>query len=119
MYTNTLNNNKHPAHSHSWYQRMWRPLAAFVYLSICIFDFIVMPIIVSNSIQQMESTAELFAHIYKLEHSEAQVAAITSIQELRNHEWSPITLIGGGMFHLSFGAIIGVSAVSRGLEKKV
>ena len=31
--------------------------------------------------------------------------------------WDPLTLKGAGMFHLSFGAILGVSAYTRGQEK--
>jgi len=30
-----------------WYVTHWRPMAAFVYLAICIFDFIIAPIIFS------------------------------------------------------------------------
>ncbi|MBF0315575.1 MAG: hypothetical protein HQK50_09450 [Oligoflexia bacterium] len=31
--------------------------------------------------------------------------------------WQPLTLQGGGTFHLSFGAILGVSAFSKSKEK--
>jgi len=32
-------------------------------------------------------------------------------------QWTPLTLQGAGVFHMSFGAIIGISAHSRGQEK--
>lgn len=31
--------------------------------------------------------------------------------------WSPLTLQGAGLFHLAMGAILGVTAWSRGQEK--
>jgi hypothetical protein len=31
--------------------------------------------------------------------------------------WDPLTLKGAGLFHLAFGAILGVSAYTRGQEK--
>jgi hypothetical protein len=31
--------------------------------------------------------------------------------------WTPLTLQGGGLFHLSFGAILTGAAYTRGLEK--
>ena len=32
-------------------------------------------------------------------------------------QWHPITLEGAGLYHISMGAILGVSAWSRGQEK--
>ena len=32
-------------------------------------------------------------------------------------QWAPITLQGGGLFHVAMGAVLGVSAWSRGQEK--
>ena len=32
-------------------------------------------------------------------------------------EWLPLTLQGGGMFHLAMGGVIGVTAYTRGKEK--
>jgi hypothetical protein len=32
-------------------------------------------------------------------------------------QWQPLTLQSGGMVHIAFGAIIGISAWSRGQEK--
>ena len=31
--------------------------------------------------------------------------------------WEPLTLVSGGMFHMSMGAILGVAAWTRGVEK--
>jgi hypothetical protein len=32
-------------------------------------------------------------------------------------QWVPMTLQGGGLFHIAYGAILGVTAWSRGREK--
>ena len=73
-----------------WLQSHWRPLAACVYLAICCFDFIVGPIMFT-----------IFA-------------GYTSTGLLM---WEPLTVQGGGLFHLSFLAILGVASWTRGMEK--
>lgn len=75
-----------------WIQTRWRPITAIVYLVICVFDFMVFPVFWS-----------LFLYF-----SGADTVTIG---------WDPLTLQGAGMFHLSFGAILGVSAYTRGQEK--
>jgi len=75
-----------------WIQTRWRPATAIVYLIICIFDFIVFPVLWSLFLMFSGST------------------------EL-SLMWDPLTLKGAGMFHMSFGAILGVSAYTRGQEK--
>lgn len=63
-------------------------------------------------------------------HSQAGTAMINQIKELpvetqaefirtilAPREWTPLTLQGGGLFHLSFGAILTGAAYTRGLEK--
>jgi hypothetical protein len=74
-----------------WINRRWRPLAAIVYLITCIFDFIVAPI--SWSILQSIADGQ-----------------VTS-------QWGPLTLQGGALFHISFGAILGITAYGRTKEK--
>lgn len=32
-------------------------------------------------------------------------------------QWTPLTLLGGGVFHASMGAILGISALTRGQER--
>ena len=93
----------------------WRPAAAVIYLIICIFDFIIMPI---YTFEDATESKDMFSHVYELETYQAQVAAIGALSELRGREWSPLTLGGGGMFHLAFGALLTGAAVTRGLEKK-
>jgi len=69
----------------------WRPMMAMTYMATIIFDFIVGPIIF-NVLQYWNPGQ-----------------AVTS--------WTPLTLQGGGLYHLSMGAILGISAFTRGKEK--
>jgi hypothetical protein len=73
-----------------WIRTHWRPMMAFVYMAIVIFDFIVGPV--------FWSVIQLFG---------GSVAV----------QWSPLTLIAGGIFHAAMGAVLGISAFSRGKEK--
>lgn len=75
----------------SWLVSRWRPATAWVYLVVCLFDFVIGPIFY------------------------AWFAATTGIIEFGG--WQPLTIEGGGIFHLSMGAILGVTAFTRGQEK--
>jgi hypothetical protein len=74
-----------------WMQSHWRPMMAIVYMSIVAFDFIIAPI--------FWSLVQTFA------------SGTVSMQ------WNPLTLISGGIFHAAMGAILGISAFTRGREK--
>lgn len=82
--------------SENWMKAYWRPVAGWTYLLICVADFIVFPIL--SMILPILSKALLSAQI-----------AYTV--------WQPITLSGGGLVHVSFGAILGVTAWTRSTEK--
>lgn len=77
-----------------WMTKKWRPMMAVMYMSVCIFDFIVFPIMFT-AVQFWEVQAANDAF----------------------RQWNPITLGGGGLFHVAMGAVLGVSAWSRGQEK--
>ena len=74
-----------------WLRETWRPLFAFSYIAICLFDFIVFPVLWSL----------------------AQAYYDGNIQT----SWQPITLLSGGLFHIAAGAVCGVTAWQRGSEK--
>ena len=74
----------------SWIKHYWRPAIAWQYFSVCLFDFMLAPIMLT-----------IFAYI----------TGTTLIQ------WTPLTLQMNGFYHLSMGAIVGVSSWSRGQEK--
>jgi len=73
-----------------WIRTHWRPLMAYAYMSIVIFDFIIGPVI--------WSTFQLFGGSIAI-------------------QWNPLTLISGGIFHAAMGAVLGISAFTRGQEK--
>lgn len=69
----------------------WRPAVAWSYVAVCLFDFMIGPIIY-NTLQYLEDGTNISM-------------------------WQSITLQGGGLYHLSMGAIIGVTAFGRTKEK--
>ena len=74
-----------------WMNSKWRPMMGWMYMFVCVFDFVLAPI------------------------------GWTSIQALFhgviNTQWQPLTLQGGGLFHVAMGAVIGISAYGRTKEK--
>lgn len=102
---------KHLEHK---FKKFWRPIAAYVYLAICIFDFVIAPVWLEQANQTVNTVA--FAEIRKFNDKDVQISALNNV-ELGNRSWSPLTLQGGGLFHLAFGAILGVAAFTRGQEK--
>jgi len=98
-----------------WYKKVWRPCMAAVYAAIVIFDFIIMPLtmeIFNESIDNM-AAVEL---VLKFEDPTVRVQALETFTEKRS--WTALTLMGGGMFHIAFGALLTGAAVTRGLEKR-
>lgn len=79
-----------------WVRAYWRPAMGWLYMLICAMDFVVFPAI-----------AMFMPVVYKLS------AAIT----INYVAWESITLSNGGLMHLAFGAILGVTAWTRGQEK--
>ena len=74
-----------------WVIYGWRPALAWSYVIICLFDFAVGPTLY-NILQYLNPGQNLDA-------------------------WTSVTLQGGGLYHLSMGAIIGISSHGRTREK--
>jgi hypothetical protein len=74
----------------NWINNRWRPMMGWMYFVVCITDFILFPVLWS---------------IFKALVGEPVIA------------WEPLTLQGAGLFHVAMGAILGVTAWSRGREK--
>jgi len=74
-----------------WMNAKWRPMMGWTYMATCLFDFILGPILY-NILQY---------------YNPGQAVGM----------WTPLTLQGGGLYHISMGAIIGVSAYGRTQEK--
>jgi hypothetical protein len=79
------NTNEH------WINRKWRPAMGWMYLAVCIFDFILFPILWSI----------------------LQAATNGSVTT----PWQPITLQGAGLFHVAMGTVLGIAAYGRTKEK--
>jgi hypothetical protein len=67
---------------------------AMMYMCVCACDFIIFPI--GFTIVQFWEVA---------------------IQNDAFRQWAPLTLQGGGLFHMAMGAVLGITAWSRGQEK--
>jgi hypothetical protein len=77
-----------------WMTKKWRPMMAMMYMTCCLFDFALFPI--------------MFTVVQFWEVQAANDAF---------RQWVPITLQGGGLFHVAMGAVLGVSAYGRTQEK--
>ena len=83
----------------------WRSVAAIVYLFICLCDFVVMPAYREYSYTKMPLT-EMLAAARSMPDSASQIETLRLLKADR--PWTPIT---SEIFHLAFGAILGVSAL--------
>jgi hypothetical protein len=75
-----------------WMQQKWRPAMGWMYMVVCMCDFVIFPVLWSI------------------------------LQAMGNHghvetQWSPITLNGAGLFHMAMGAVLGIAAFGRTQEK--
>jgi len=70
--------------------KVWRPLMAIQYLVVCIFDFIILPILLG------------WYSIYT---------------KSAYQPWIPLTLQGGGLYHLAMGAVCGVTSWGKSQER--
>lgn len=77
-----------------WMTKKWRPMMAIMYMICCLCDFAIFPI--------------MFTIVQFWE---------TAVQNDAFRQWVPITLQGGGLFHVAMGAVLGVSAYGRTQEK--
>ena len=73
-----------------WMKAYWRPAMGWLYMIMCFCDFVAFPII------------SIFIPI---------------ITKMPYIAWQSLTLSNGGLIHLSFGAILGVTAYGRTQEK--
>jgi len=79
-----------------WMKSFWRPAMGWLYMLICFMDFVAFPLI------------SMFLPI---------IERAFGIQ-MGYTAWQSLTLSNGGLIHLAFGGILGVSAFGRTQEKK-
>ena len=75
-------------------EHYWRSWAGVVYLFICLVDFFLAPLMWNIGMTMMDKDVQM-----------------------ATSRWTPLTLEGGAMLHLSFGAILGATAFNRHKEK--
>lgn len=74
-----------------WMNSKWRPMMGWMYMVVCIADFVIFPILWSV----------------------VQTIGDGKVES----QWMPITLQGAGLFHIAMGAILGIAAYGRTQEK--
>ena len=74
-----------------WMNSKWRPMMGWMYMTVCMCDFIIFPVLWS-----------LLQSLSK--------GAVTS-------QWQPLTLQGAGLFHIAMGGVLGLAAYGRTQEK--
>ena len=80
---------------------IWRNIVVTVYLIICIYDFMIVPIYYGVARMGLD-LADYMSHLQEIDDPLVQLEYLKRL--VSQHE--PFTLKGGGLFHLSFGAII-------------
>ena len=80
----------------NWIRAYWRPGMGWLYMLVCFMDFVFFPLL------------SMFVPAILRNFGVPDVAYVP---------WVSLTLSNGGMIHLAFGAILGVTAWTRGLEK--
>ena len=83
----------------------WRCTALIVYLIICIYDFIVVPVYYGVARMGLD-LADYMGHLQAIEDPLVQMEYLKKLVSQNE----PFTLKGGGLFHLSFGALLTGSA---------
>ena len=87
---------------------IWRNIVVTVYLIICIYDFMVVPIYYGIARMGLD-LADYMSHLQEIEDPLVQMEYLKKL--VSQHE--PFTLKGGGLFHLSFGAILTGSVMGK------
>ena len=74
-----------------WVNKKWRPAMGWMYMMVCVSDFVLFPILWS---------------LLQVLHN----GSVTT-------PWQPITLQGAGLFHIAMGAVLGIATYGRTKEK--
>lgn len=74
-----------------WINNKWRPAMGWMYMVVCIADFIVFPVLWSILLALVNGKVE--------------------------SQYQPMTLMGAGLFHIAMGAVLGIAVYGRTKEK--
>jgi len=78
-----------------WMKSYWRPAMGWLYMLICFVDFVAFPVIAMFMPVILKASGISMAYT----------------------AWQSLTLSNGGLIHLAFGAILGITSYTRGQEK--
>ena len=84
----------------------WKALSGFVYLFICVFDFVIVPSWIGMTRVGVLESFEMM-QLSGVDPT-VQIKLIDSL----TYQHQPFTLMGGGLFHLAFGALLTGSAIT-------
>ena len=84
----------------------WKNITLATYLCICVFDFVIVPSWIGLF---RDDVAFVFSSIPQ----DAPVQVQMEYLKLLTQQHQPFTLRGGGLFHLSFGAILTGGILSK------
>lgn len=82
-----------------WIKSAWRPAMGWVYVTVCVFDFVIAPVLWSAG------QGYIAQNILTREHA------------VISQQWKPLTLEGSGLFHVAMGSVLGVTSFGRTKEK--
>jgi len=81
--------------SEHWVKAYWRPAMGWLYMLICLMDFVIFPAIAMFLPVILKGAGIQFQYV----------------------PWVSLSLSNGGLIHMAFGAILGVAAYGRTQEK--
>ena len=87
----------------------WRWTALITYLVICIYDFMVVPIWYGLSRAMLLDVDSYMTNLQLIDDPMVQMEYMKKLTS--QHE--PFTLMGGGLFHLAFGALLTGSTLGK------
>jgi len=76
----------------SHFNTKWRPAMGWLYLTVCLCDFILFPVLWN-------------------------MAQTIYLNQVVLTQWNPLTLQGAGFFHIAMGAVLGITSYGRSQEK--
>ena len=97
-----------------WLKNNWRQVAFIIYFAICLFDFVIMPGIISlnNKLIDIDAITKI---ALQFKDPSVQIEIIKSLTT--KQVWVPLTMNSSASFHLAWGALLTSVAFSHGREQ--
>jgi len=85
---------------------MWRWTALVAYLVICVYDFVVVPVWYGLNRPNLQTFIDILNTV------DDPLIQLELMKKLTGQH-NPFTLMGGGLFHLAFGALLTGTAINK------